>query len=177
MTTEVTDAEWECCAPDLALIKDEAPQRGCRLREVLNAVRYSVRAGSRWRFLPKDLPPWWTGHQEIQRCINVGCFEMTADDLRALLRELAECPLQPSAVILDGGTRQSTPESGERARDDGDKRKKGSKVHVAVDPFGYLLALKVTVANEQERAQGAEFFAEVQAAAGGEHAGSLCRSR
>ena len=35
---------------------------------------------------------------------------------------------------------------------DGAKRKKGSKVHMAVDTLGHLLALQVTAANEQERA-------------------------
>ncbi len=57
---------------------------------------------------------------------------------------------------------QSTPESGERAGYDGYKRKKGSKVHIAVDTLGYLLAVKVTPANEQERTQVKELAAEVQ---------------
>ena len=148
--TDVTDAEWEFCAPYLTLMNEEAPQREHRLREVFNAVRYVVRAGCPWRLLPNDLPPWWTVHQQTQRWIKAGCFEVMADDLRALLRELAERSPQPSAVILDGRTMQSTPESGARAGYDGDKRKKGSKVHVAVDTLGHLLALKVTPANEQE---------------------------
>ncbi len=76
-----------------------------------------------------------------------------AHDLRKLLRFLSGKKLEPSAVILDGRTLQSTPESGARAGYDGHKRKKGSKVHVAVDTLGHLLALKVTAANEQERAQ------------------------
>jgi len=48
---------------------------------------------------------------------------------------------------------QSTPESGERAGYDGHKKRKGSKIHLAVDTLGYLLALHITPANEQERAQ------------------------
>ena len=48
---------------------------------------------------------------------------------------------------------RSSPGSGGRAGDDGYQRKKGSKVHVAVDTLGHLLALLVTPANEQERAQ------------------------
>ncbi len=51
-----------------------------------------------------------------------------------------------------GAPCKAPPESGERAGDDGDQRKKGSKVHIAVDTLGHLLALKVTLANEQERA-------------------------
>lgn len=47
---------------------------------------------------------------------------------------------QPSAVILDGCTLQSTCESGPRAGYDGCKRKRRSKVHMAVDMLGHLLA-------------------------------------
>ena len=69
-------------------------------------------------------------------------------------------------MILDGRTLQSTPESGGRAGYDGAKKKKGSKVHVAVDTLGNLLALKVTAANEQERAQVAELAKKVQEVTG-----------
>ncbi len=43
---------------------------------------------------------------------------------------------EPTAAILDSRTLQSTPESGARAGYDGAKRKKGSKVHMAVDTLG-----------------------------------------
>jgi transposase len=45
---------------------------------------------------------------------------------------------------------------------DGAKRKRGSKVHMAVDTLGHLLALHVTPANEQDRAQVAQLAAQVQ---------------
>ena len=61
---------------------------------------------------------------------------------------------------------QSTPESGGRGGYDGDKRRKGSKVPIAVDTLGHLLALKVTAANEQERAQVGELAAAVQETTG-----------
>ena len=79
---------------------------------------------------------------------------------------LAEKQEQPSAVILDGRTLQSTPESGGRAGCDGYKRRKGSKVHAAVDTLGHLLALKVTPANEQERAQVGDLVKDVQEVTG-----------
>src|SRR6187399_1371963 len=89
-----------------------------------------------------------------------------AHDLRKLLRMLVERAADPSAAILDGRTLQSTPESGARAGYDGYKRKKGSKVHIAVDTLGHLLALKVTAADEQERAQVADLAARVQEVTG-----------
>ena len=59
---------------------------------------------------------------------------------------------QPTAVMIDSRTLQSTSESGGRAGYDGGKRKKGSKVQIAVDTLGHLLGLLVTPANEQDRA-------------------------
>jgi transposase len=87
-----------------------------------------------------------------------------AHDLRAMLRLLEERNEKPSAVILDSRTIQSTPESGKRAGFDGHKKRKGSKVHVAVDTLGHLLALKITPANEQDRAQVADLAKAVQEA-------------
>ena len=164
--SDVSDEEWAFCAPYLTLMKEEAPQREHSMRKVFNALRYMVRAGCTWRMIPNDMPPWHTVHQQAQRWIKAGCFEAMAHDLRKVLRLLADKSHQPSAVILDGRTLQSTPESGGRAGYDGYKRKKGSKVHAAVDTLGHLLALKVTAANEQERAQVADLAQEVQRATG-----------
>ncbi len=73
---------------------------------------------------------------------------------------------QPSAVILDSRTLQSTPQSGARAASDGAKRHTGTKVHLAVDTLGHLLALHVTPANEQDRAHVAALVDAVQDATG-----------
>ena len=69
-------------------------------------------------------------------------------------------------MILDSATRQSSPESGGRAGWDGHKRRRGSKVHLAVDTLGHLLALHVTPADAQERAQVGALAAAVQEATG-----------
>lgn len=47
------------------------------------------------------------------------------------------------------------------------KRRKDSEVHIAVDTLGHLLALKVTPANAQERAQVADLLEDVQEVTGG----------
>jgi len=84
--------------------------------------------------------------------------------LRMLARMIAQRGAHPTAVILDSHTMQSTPESGGRAGYDGYKRRKGSKIHIAVDTLGHLLALKVTPANEQDREQVADLIQQVQQA-------------
>ena len=123
-----------------------------------------VRTGAPWRMIPNDLPPWHTIYQQSIRWIKAECFIAMVYDLREMLRVALDKHPQPTAAIFDGRTLQSTPESGARAGYDGAKRKKGSKVHIAVDTLGHLLALHVTPANDQERAQVAELVAQVQQA-------------
>ncbi len=164
--SDVTDDEWAFIAPYLTLMKEEAPQREYSLREVFNGLRWIVRAGAPWRFLPTDLPPWYTVYQQSQRWIRAGVFEAMVHDLRALLRLAKGRKETPSAAIFDSRTLQSTVESGPRAGYDGAKRKKGSKTHMAVDTLGYLLALHITPANEQDRAQVGELAQQVQEVTG-----------
>lgn len=160
--SDVSDEEWAFVAPYLALCREESEQREYSLRAVFNALRYIVRTGGQWRYMPNDLPPWTVVYQQTQRWIRARCFETMVEDLRMLLREFSGRKAQPTAMILDSRTLQSTPESGARAGYDGAKRRKGSKVHAAVDTLGHLLALHVTPADEQDRAQVGELARQVQ---------------
>lgn len=166
-SSDVTDAEWEFLLPYLTLMREDAPQRAHDMREVFNAIRYVVKTGCQWAMLPHDFPDWTVAYQQARRWIQAGVFEEIAHDLRMILRLVEEREGQPSATILDGRTLQSTPESGARAGYDGAKKKNGSKIHVAVDTLGNLLALKVTAANEQERHQVGELAAKLQKITGG----------
>lgn len=164
--SDVTDEEWAFVAPYLTLMTEDAPQRTHDLREVYNALRWIVRTGAQWRMLPTNFPPWAAVYQQTQRWIAAGVFETMVHDLRVLLRWADGRADQPSAVILDARTVQSTPESGAGAGYDGHKRRNGRKTHVAVDTLGHRLALLVTPANAQERAQVAELAEAVQEVTG-----------
>jgi len=164
--SDVSDDEWAFVAPYLTLMAEDAPQRTYPLREVFNGLRWLVRAGASWRMLPHDLPPWTVVYQQTQRWLHAGCFAAIVHDLREILRQAQGRKAQPTAAIFDGRTLQSTPESGKRAGWDGYKHKRGSKVHMAVDTLGHLLALLVTPANEQERAQVAALAQAVQKVTG-----------
>ena len=74
-------------------------------------------------------------------------------DLRKILRLVEGRDSNPTAAIIDSRTVQATCESGPRSGYDGYKRRKGSKVQMAVDTLGHLLTLHVTPANEQDRVQ------------------------
>ena len=164
--TDVSDEEWALVAPYLTLMTEDAPQREHPLREVFNGLRYLVRGGTPWRMMPNDFPPWYTVYQQTQRWLQAGVFEAMVHDLRQMLRLAAGRKAQPSAAIFDSRTLQSSPESGARAAYDGAKRRKGSKTHMAVDTLGHLLALHVTPADEQDRAQVGALAQQVQAVTG-----------
>jgi transposase len=146
--SDVTDDEWAFAAPYLTLLREDAGQREYALRDVFDALRWVVKTGAQWRYLPHDFPPWPAVYQQARRWLAAGRNP------------------SPTAVILDGRTLQSTPESGGRAEFDGHKMRNGSKVHIAVDTLGHLLALRVTTGKEQERHQVADLAAAVQEATG-----------
>jgi len=122
---DISDEKWSFVVPYLVMNRMDGENRRHDLRAVFN----------------------------VQRWLEAGCIEAMVKDVRMLLREHAGRNAQPSAMILDSRTLQSTPESGARADYDGAKRRKGAKVHAAVDTLCHLLALHVTPANEQDRAQ------------------------
>ncbi len=128
-----------------------APAHPCRRRGAHDAPR---------------LAPWEAVYQHTERWIKAGVFETIAHGLRALLRLAQGRNAQPSAAISDSRAWQSTPESGARAGYDGAERKRGSKVHQAVDTLGYLLSLHVTPASEQDRAQVGQLAERVQEVTG-----------
>jgi transposase len=164
--SDVSDEEWAFVAPYLALVREDAPQRNHDLREVFNGLRWIVRTGSAWRYMPHDLPSWEAVYQQTRRWLSAGLFEEMVHDLRVLLRLSEGRAPDPTATILDSRTLQCTPESGSRGGYDGAKRKKGTKVHAAVDTLGHLLALHVTPANEQERELVGKLAETVQEATG-----------
>jgi transposase len=145
--------EWGFLLPYLLRVREDAGQRQYPLRELFNALRFVVRTGCTWRYLPHDLPPWATCYQQRARWRDARVFEALTDDLRQVLRLNEARAADLSAVIFDSRTLQSTPESGRRAGYDGAMRRKGSKVHMAVDTQGDLLATVATPANEQDWAQ------------------------
>src|ERR1700712_3297096 len=133
--SDVSDEEWALVAPYLALLRENSgqphpagpvrdllsadlSQRDHDLREVFNGLRFIVKTGAPWRFLPHDLPPWAAVYQQTQRWLSGDCFADVASDLRAVLRMAGDREPEPSAVILDSRTLRSSPESGDGAGDE-----------------------------------------------------------
>lgn len=168
--SDVDDDTYLFLLPYLLLSRADAGQRKYPIRDVLNALLWMARTGAQWSYLPNDFPPAETVRQQAHRWFVAGCFENAAHDLRILARVEQGRDPEPSAVVMDSRTLQSTPESGHRAGYDGAKKRKGTKVHLAVDTLGHVLAILTSPANEQDRAQlrSCTSHSAVNSRAGGE---------
>lgn len=122
--SDVSDEEWAFVAPYLTLLPEDAGQRRYELREVFNGLRHLIKSGALWCWIPHDLLPWIIVYQQTRRWREAGAFDAVVADLRLLLRLGAGRSGQPSTVLLDSRTPQSTPESGARADYDGHKRRR-----------------------------------------------------
>lgn len=149
--SDVDDETYLFLLPDLALAPENAPQRKYPLRDVLNALLWMVRTGAQWEYLPHDFPPPQIVRSQAQRWFAAGCFENVVHDLWLFSRVKQQSDREPTALIIDSRTLQSTPESGHRAGYNGAKRRKGTKVHILVDTLGHLVALTSTPANQNDR--------------------------
>jgi len=164
--SDVSDEEWDFVRPYLLLMRDDAPQRDHDLREVFNALRWVLRTGAPWRYLPNDFPPYYTVFQQTKRWERAGVFEALVADLHTLIRLGEGKTEHPTVAIIDSRTLQGSIENGDRGGYDGHKRKKGTKLHLAVDTLGQFLAMVVTPANEGDRTQVGELTEAIQAATG-----------
>jgi transposase len=165
--SDVSDEEWAFVAPYLALVRAGAPQRRHDLRAGFAALRDLVRPGVPWRTLPGDVPPWPAVSQQARRWLEAGVVAAMGHDLRAMLRRAQGRNAQPSAASFDRATRHSTPESGSRAGYDGDKRRNGSTIHLAVDALGEAPTRLATPADAQDRERVEHLAAAVQEVTGG----------
>ena len=104
--SDVMDGEWEFLLPEVCLMRADAPQRESPLRERFDALRYVVKTGGQWRFLPHDVPPWTAVYQQARRWVQAGVFETITHDLRVIVRVLegrnGHHPRFPHAAIDTG---------------------------------------------------------------------------
>jgi transposase len=78
--SDVSDDEWALVAPYLTLLPDDAGPRRYPLRDVFHGLRWSVRAGAPWRWLPNDWPPWERIEQQTRGRVAAGGFELLVHD-------------------------------------------------------------------------------------------------
>lgn len=141
----------------MLLSREDSQSRRHSLRELFNGVRYIVRTGNQWRYMPNDLPPWFAVYPQMRRWMDAGVFEILVAMCSRFCASWAAARASRRRCVWTvarcSRRQRVAPESSARAGYDGAKRRKGSKVHIAVDTLGHLMALKVTAADEGDRAQ------------------------
>lgn len=154
--SDTTNAEW-------ALIEPLLPQPACETsrggrperhprREIVDAIRYVVDTGCKWRALPADFPPWRTVWGFMARWAAAGVVGQIRDQLAGRIRrEMGKGP-RAVATVIDSQSVKAAETVGKDSRGyDAAKKINGRKRHLVVDTRGLPLLVMVTPADLADR--------------------------
>jgi transposase len=150
--SDMSDAEWavvRAAMPVPAWLEGRGgrPEAHC-LREMVDAVRYLVDNGAKWRSLPADYPRWRAVYDFFRRWRRHGYVRELYQRLRRLQRDRQGRGEEPSAGIIDAQSVDGSETCPASSRGyDGGKMRDGRKRHILTDTGGLLLEVTVTPAN------------------------------
>src|SRR4051795_11220782 len=123
------------------------PLTGAALRKAILAIWCVTFCGLQWRAIGQlcDIP-FGTLYSLFARWTRLGLWRRLLNRLILAWRQACGDTPEPSAVIVDSRSCQSAPSCFGRGFDGG-KKIKGIKIHLAVDKYGFPLAINVSAAN------------------------------
>ncbi|MER7341217.1 IS5 family transposase [Streptomyces sp. NPDC000075] len=152
----MTDAEWAVIRPLLPVPawlegRGGQPEGYCH-RIMLDAVRYLLDNGVKWRAVPADFPAWTAVYAFFRRWRHQGLIAEFHHRLRARVRVVEGRDTEPTAAVIDSQSLRAADTVGAASRGwDQGKKVGGRKRHLAVDCTGLLLVVHVTSASVQDR--------------------------
>lgn len=154
--SDMTDAEWAEVRPLLPVPawlegRGGKPEGYCH-RQIVDAIRYLVDNGIKWRSMPADFPAWDRVYAFYRRWRDQGLVAEFHDRLRARVRMSEGRDAEPTAAIIDSQSVKAAATVPASSRGfDGGKKINGRKRHVIVDSLGLLLMVLVTAADVTDR--------------------------
>ncbi|MFJ4188164.1 IS5 family transposase [Kitasatospora sp. NPDC089509] len=154
--SDTFDGEWALIEPLLPIPACETkaggrPEKHPR-REIVDAIRYVVDTGCKWRALPKDFPPWRTVFGFIARWAAAGVTGQIRDQLSARVRRDVGRAPGAVATVIDSQSVKAAETVGHDSRGyDAAKKINGRKRHLVVDTKGLPLFVMVTPADMTDR--------------------------
>ncbi|MCS3706485.1 putative transposase [Salinibacter ruber] len=145
-SSDLTDSQWEIVKPYFPTARR---RRHDLRREVLDAILYVVKTGCQWRMLPGEFAPWQTVYYYFDQWREEGRLQCLLSAVRRTVRREAGREGEPSALIIDCQSVQ-TSRSGGIASFDAYKRVKGRKRHVVTDTQGLPWNVVVHAAGDHE---------------------------
>jgi putative transposase len=158
--SDLTDAQWALVEPHLPEEPGGGRPRKTDMRDVVDAIFYTLRTGCQWRYLPGDFPPKSTVWRYFDSWRKDGTVDRLHDALRRKVRA-AEKPYHPrTSASIDSQSVDTTCGGEERGRDNA-KNVNGRKRHIVVDSMGLLLAVLVTAADVDDATAAPALFARL----------------
>ena len=111
--TDLTDNQWTILEPLIPDAKPGGRPRKAEKRRIVEAILYQLRAGSAWRLLPHDFPPWQTVYYYLRRWQAEGVWAVVNHTLLMVDRERAGREASPSAAIIDSQSIRSAGQKGD----------------------------------------------------------------
>lgn len=131
---ELTDIQWQFIEKYLPANR----RRRLCLRQVTNAILYTLRTGCQWRNLPANYPRWQSVYYYFRRWKQDGIFEKINSELNVKDRKQENRAAYPSVVAIDTQSVKLAPMIYENRGLDPYKRVNGRKRQFVVDTGGRL---------------------------------------
>lgn len=154
----LTDPQWE-------IIKEYLPvqrKRKYALRDVVDAIFWTLRVGSQWRNLPESFPKWESVYYYFRKWKSDSTLENLNLALNRLERERIGQKSIPSLFCIDSQSIKSAPFVKENKGIDGNKKINGRKRHIITDTLGLVWNVIVHAANKHDGVMAEEVVAPLQ---------------